>query len=185
MSITAIRQAGALGAYITGVDLSEPLDDASFEEIRVLFLEHHVICFRDHGHLTPDQQLEFAARWGPITVHPYVPGVEGYPAIMEVYDPHPITVAWHQDTTHMKTPPRMTILHARRVPDFGGDTLFANQHRAYDELSSGMKQMLDGLRAVHKGTDMAYKEKGLSIPEVTALHPVVRRHPIQDVLHST
>jgi taurine dioxygenase len=71
----------------------------------------------------------------------------------------------------------MTMLLARRVPAYGGDTIFANQHLAYDALSQGMKGLLDGLNAVHKGTELAYKEKGLSIPEVSALHPVVRRHP--------
>ncbi len=177
MSIRAERQAGSLGAYIEGIDLSEPLDDASFKELHSLFLEHHVLCFRDQGHVTPDQQLAFAARWGPIFVHPYVPGVEGYPAIMEVVDAVPITITWHQDTTHSKTPPRMTILLARRVPPYGGDTMFANQHLAYEELSTGMKRLLEDLNAVHKGTELAYQEKGLSIPEVSALHPVVRRHP--------
>jgi taurine dioxygenase len=177
VSIEATRQAGALGAYVGGVDLSEPLDDASFEALRALFREHHVICFRDQGHLSPDQQLAFAARWGPIFVHPYVPGIEGYPAIMEVYDPAPITVTWHSDTTHSKTPPRMSLLLARRVPVYGGDTMFANQHLAYEELSSGMKRLLEGLRAVHKGTELAAEEKGLTPREVTSLHPVVRRHP--------
>lgn len=55
--------------------------------------------------------------------------------------------------------------------------MFANQHMAYDDLSQGMKRLLEGLSAVHMGTDLAYKEKGLSIPEVSAIHPVVRRHP--------
>ena len=177
MTIRATRQAGALAAHVSGVDLSEPLDDASFEEIHSLLLEHHVLCFRDQGHVTPDHQLAFAARWGPIFVHPYVPGIEGYPSIMEIFDSNPITTTWHQDTTHSKTPPRITILLARRVAPYGGDTMFANQHLAYDELSQGMKNLLDGLNAVHEGTDLAYQEKGLSIPEVSALHPVVRRHP--------
>lgn len=177
MTIDVTRDAPALGAYVSGVDLSARLDDAAFEELHSLFLTHHVLCIRDQGHLTPEEQLAFAARWGPVGVHPYVPSIEGYPAIMEVFDPHPITVAWHQDTTHMKAPPRMTMLLARRVPDYGGDTMFANQHLAYEELSVGMQRLLEGLSAVHKGTDLATKEKGLSIPEVSALHPVVRRHP--------
>jgi taurine dioxygenase len=177
MTIQATRDAGALGAYVSGVDLSKPLDDASFEEIHSLFLEHHVICFRDHAHLTSDQQLSFAARFGTIFTHPYVPGIEGYPPIMEIHDPAPTTVAWHSDTTHSKTPPRMTMLLARRVPDYGGDTMFANQHLAYEELSVGMRRLIEGLKAVHKGTELATQEKGLSIAEVSAAHPVVRRHP--------
>ena len=80
------RQAGALGAYVTGIDLSRPVDVATFAGLRDAFLEHHVICFRDQD-ITPEQQLEFSARWGPIFVHPYVPSIAGYPGIMEFYDP--------------------------------------------------------------------------------------------------
>ena len=170
------RQAGALGAYITGIDLSRPVDDATFERLRAAFLEHHVVCFRDQD-VTSEQQLAFAARWGKIFVHPYVPPIEGYPGIMEVYDPHPITTTWHQDTTHSKTPPRMSLLLARRVPAYGGDTMFANQHLAFEELSPALQRLLEGLRAVHSGTEMAQAEKGLTPQEVTAVHPVVRRHP--------
>ncbi len=170
------RQAGALGAYVTGIDLAGGLDEASFEQLHAAFLEHHVICFRDQQ-MTSGQQLDFAARWGKIFVHPYVPSIEGHPGIMEVYDPHPITTTWHQDTTHSKTPPRMSLLLARRVPPYGGDTMFANQHLAFDELSPALQRVLEGLRAVHVGTEMARSEKGMTPQEVTAVHPVVRRHP--------
>jgi taurine dioxygenase len=170
------RQAGALGAYVTGIDLSQPIDGATFEQLRAAFLEHHVLCFRDQE-LTPEQQLAFAARWGQISVHPYVAPIEGYPGIMEVYDPHPITTTWHQDTTHSKTPPRMSLLLARRVPAYGGDTMFANQHLALEGLSPAFQRVLEGLRAVHSGTELAQAEKGLSPREVTAVHPVARRHP--------
>ena len=169
------RQAGALGAYVTGIDVAA-CDDDAFERLRAAFLEHHVICFRDQE-LTPDQQLAFAARWGKIFVHPYVPQIDGYPGIMEVYDPHPITTTWHADTTHSKTPPRMSLLLARRVPEYGGDTMFANQHRAFEDLSPRFRELLEGLRAVHRGTEMARSEKGMEPREVTAVHPVVRRHP--------
>ncbi len=169
------RQAGALGAYVMGIDLSRPVDVATFAGLRDAFLEHHVICFRDQD-ITPEQQLEFSARWGPIFVHPYVPSIEGYPGIMEVYDPSPITVAWHSDTTHSKAPPRMSLLLARRVPEYGGDTMFASQHAAYEGLSSGMRRLLDGLLAVHKGTELADAE-GVPRALVESSHPVVRRHP--------
>ena len=170
------RQAGAIGAYVRGVDLAEPLADATFEALHAAFLEHHVICLRDQQ-ISPDQQMDFARRWGRIFVHPYVPSIEGQPGMMEVHDPHPITTTWHSDTTHSKTPPRMSLLLARRGPEYGGDTCFANQHRAFDALSPALQQVLEGLRAVHYGTELAETEKGLTRAEVTAVHPVVRRHP--------
>jgi taurine dioxygenase len=159
MSFRIERPAGALGAYVTGIDLATPVDEATFAELHQAFLDYHVLCIRDQD-ITPDQQLAFSARWGPIFIHPYVPSIEGHPGIMEIYDPNPVTVAWHSDTTHTKAPPRMSLLLARRVPEFGGDTMFANQHAAYDGLSSGMQRLLDGLRAVHKGTERADAARG-------------------------
>ncbi len=175
MSPTVERQAGALGAYIYGVDLGKPLDGASFETLHAAFLEHHVICIRDQD-ITPAQQLEYAERWGRVFVHPYVESIEGHPGIMELGDPHPITTTWHSDTTHARTPPRMSMLLARRIPPYGGDTLFANQHLAWEELSLGLQRVLSGLRVVHKGTELA-ADQGLTHREVTAVHPVARHHP--------
>ena len=175
MSLEIERQAGALGAYVSGVDLSEPVSDAIFEILHDAFLEHHVLCLRDQD-ITPSQQLAFSARWGTIFHHPYVPSIEGYPGIMEVSDPQPITVAWHSDTTHTKAPPRMSLLLARRVPLVGGDTMFASQHAAYEGLSAAMQTLLDGLRATHEGTELA-DEAGVPRAVVESVHPVVRRHP--------
>lgn len=174
--ITVRRDAGALGAYVTGVDLAQPVDDATFEVIRRAFLEHLVICIRGQAHITPDHQLAFAARWGEISVHPYVPSIDGYPGIMRISDPTPVTTTWHADTTHMAAPPALTLLLARTVPPYGGDTMFANQYLAYENLSSGLRATIDRLRAVHKGTELA-KEAGLDQASVTTTHPVVRTHP--------
>jgi taurine dioxygenase len=149
MSFRIERPAGALGAYVTGIDLAKPVDDETFAELHQAFLDHHVLCIRDQD-ITPAQQLAFSARWGTIFIHPYVPSIEGHPGIMEIYDPNPVTVAW--------------------------DTMFANQHAAYDGLSSGMQRLLDGLRAVHKGTERA-DAAGVPRSVVESVHPVVRRHP--------
>ena len=170
---------GSVAARATGVDLRQPLDAAAFELLHQAFLRHHVLILPGQQELTPAQQVAFAARWGTIFVHPYVQSIEGHPEIMQVYDPHPITVTWHQDTTHSKTPPRMSLLLARKVPAYGGDTCFANQHLAYERLSPGLQRMLDGLRAVHRGTSMA-RDRGLGESDVTAVHPVVCRHPETD-----
>jgi taurine dioxygenase len=170
------RQAGALGAVITGVDLSKPVDDETVASIRRAFLEHQVICIRGQAAVTPEDQLAFSARWGEISHHPYVPSIEGYPGIMRIYDPNPVTVTWHADTTHARQPPALTLLLARVVPHYGGDTMFASAYRAYEGLSEGLRRVLDGLSAVHQGTELA-ASAGLDSQAVTSVHPVVRTHP--------
>jgi taurine dioxygenase len=170
------REAGALGALVTGVDLGTPVDDATFGLVHDAFLENLVICIRGQAHITPEDQLAFAARWGEISVHPYVPSIEGYPGMMRIYDPNPVTTTWHADTTHIATPPALTLLLARVIPPYGGDTMFANQYDAYAGLSDGLRATLDGLRAVHRGTELA-AEAGIDASAVTSSHPVVRTHP--------
>lgn len=173
-TITIERAGMAAGAIATGVDL-DTLDDEGFARLRQAFLDHHVLCIRGSS-ITPEQQLAFAARWGQISVHPYVPSIEGYPGIMLIYQVHPITETWHADTTHVFAPPSITMLCARSVPKVGGDTAFANQHLAYDTLSAGLRRTLDQLFAVHYGTELA-KDAGLEQQQVTHAHPVVVEHP--------
>ena len=170
------RQAAALGAIVTGIDLATDVDDESFAALHDALLEHLVICIRDQGHLMPEQQIGFSARWGPIEPHPYVPPIDGYPEIMEVYDPNPITVTWHADFTYAKQPPAISLLLARIIPPVGGDTMFSNGYLAYENLSPGLRETLDGLRAVHYATQMAI-EKGMPEDEIVNSHPVARTHP--------
>jgi taurine dioxygenase len=170
------RAAGALGAIITGVQLADPLDDSTVGAIKQAFLEHQVICIRGQQDMSPEDQLAFAARWGEISHHPYVPSIEGYPGIMRIYDPNPVTVTWHADTTHSPRPPALTLLLARTIPPYGGDTMFANAYLAYEGLSPSLRAVLDGLSAVHQGTELA-TSAGLDQQAVTTVHPVVRTHP--------
>ena len=95
---------------------------------------------------------------------------------MKVYDPHPITTTWHSDTTFSPQPPSLTLLHARVIPPYGGDTMFSNSYLVYEHLSPGLRAVLDGLRARHQGTTMA-ADAGLGPEAVTTDHPVVRVHP--------
>ncbi len=185
--------AGALGAELACVDLSRELDEETFGEIRRAFLESHVIFFRDQR-LTPEQQLAFGRRFGTLNVHPYVRGMDGHPEIMEIIKEPDERVnfggGWHSDMTFLEQPALGSMLYALEVPGHGGDTLFANQHLAYETLSDGMKRMLEGLRAVHSAR-REYGAEGHSaqprssmrveraVPERTPefVHPVVRTHP--------
>jgi taurine dioxygenase len=170
------RQTGALGAIVEGVDLSGPVDDATFSALHKAFLDHHVICIRGQSAMTEADQLSFAARWGTISIHPYVPSIEGYPGLMRIYDPNPVTQTWHSDTTHAKKPPAITLLLARTIPEYGGDTMWASASKVYEDLSPGLRAMLDGLHAVHQGTELA-ASAGLDAEAVRTVHPVIRTHP--------
>jgi taurine dioxygenase len=171
------KEAGSLGASVRGIDLTRPLDDETTAELQAAFLEHLVIAIKGQEAMTPDDQLAFAARWGDLVVHPYVPSIEGHPGVMKVYDPTPVTVTWHSDTTHAARPPAITMLLGRVIPPYGGDTMFSNGYLVYEGLSPGLQRTLEGLSAVHQGTSLA-ADAGLDQAAVTTVHPVVRTHPV-------
>ncbi|MCF2533326.1 TauD/TfdA dioxygenase family protein [Yinghuangia soli] len=171
------RLSTALGALVTGIDLAEDTTEATVRCLQDLFLEHQVLCIRGQSAVTPSRQLAFAAQWGEVSVHPYVPSIEGYPGLMKIHDPTPVTQRWHADTTHAPCPPALTMLLARVLPPLGGDTMWADAYGAYEQLSPGLRHTLDGLRAVHRGTELA-GQAGLERDAVTQTHPVVRTHPL-------
>jgi len=188
--------AGALGADIDGVDLSHPLDDATFGAIERALHESLVIFF--HGQtLTPEQHLTFTRRFGPISRSPYVKHMDAYPdiiAVLKEADERKISTfgnAWHSDFSFLEEPPLGSVLYAREVPSHGGDTLFANMYAAYEALSPGLRQVLDGLNAIHTGKpygvggvseDIAVSrsigiERNRPEADRETVHPAVRVHP--------
>jgi taurine dioxygenase len=134
------------------------------------------MVIRGQQAMTPDDHLAFAGRFGPISIHPYVPSIEGYPGVMKVYAVVPVTQTWHADSTHRKDPPAITFLLPRILPEIGGDTMFASATRAFEQLSDGLRETLLGLRAVHVGTEGLASDAGLTREQVTATHPVIRTH---------
>jgi len=187
-TIQATPVAPALGAVISGVDLSAPLADDVIGEIRTALVQYGVIFFRGQE-ITPGQHLAFAKRFGDLVDYPMVKGLDAYPEIVPVVklenETHNFGGIWHSDTTYLAEPPLGAILVARELPPEGGDTLFANMAMAYDDLSEAMKTMLSGLIAVNSSAkDTVAKsredrQKGMAaVPEhLVAEHPVVRTHP--------
>ena len=196
MSATGIAVtpfSSALGAVISGVDLSEQLDDTTFGEIRQAFQDHGVIFFRDQN-LTPEQHLAFARRFAPIDINRFFKAVNGYPEIAEVRkEPEQtsnIGGGWHTDHSYDEAPAMGSLLLAREVPPRGGDTLFANMSMAFESLSPGLRSTLEGLRAVHstahvfgaeggyaKTDDVGGRIGNAAAATQEAVHPVVIRHP--------
>jgi taurine dioxygenase len=183
---------GGVGAEIHNVDLSR-LDEAGTEVIRRTLFERGVVFFRDQ-HLTPDQHIAAAERFGAININRFFKHVDGYPAIAEVRkEPEQRTNiggGWHTDHSYDKVPALGSMLYAREVPISGGDTMFASMYAAYDALSKGLQRTLEGLRALHssrhvfgansrrpKDNDLQSRIGNADLATQDAVHPVVIRHP--------
>jgi taurine dioxygenase len=188
-TITVKPLAGALGAEIAGVDLRRPLSNQQRSEIHHAFLGHCVIYIRDQE-VSGDDLLRCARYFAEPAFYPFAEGIPGYPQIFELRkEPAQrknVGSLWHSDTTYLEKPPIGTMLYAREVPAYGGDTLVANQYVAYEALSPGMRRMLDGLTGIYSaGPDRTGREENQHMTmrdldkaeSYVAEHPVVRTHP--------
>ena len=170
------RLSAPLGAVVRGIDVRD-VDAASALKLNELFCQHHVLVLPGQD-LTPQDQLNFAAHWGELIPFPYM-SLPDYPDLIELKNrgkAQDVNQHWHSDMTYNPTPPKLTMLYALEAPAIGGETAFSNQNLAYDELSAGMKKLLDDLKAHHSAEGLARlygeDEKAAS----RALHPVVRTH---------
>ncbi|MEZ5597024.1 MAG: TauD/TfdA family dioxygenase [Pseudomonadales bacterium] len=187
----SIQRNGAVGALVSGVDL-RALSQSDLHTLRDAFAEHGALFF--HGQqLTPEQHIVLAESWGDINVNRFFRAVPEHPRIAEVRKEPDQTVniggGWHTDHSYDQIPALGSMLYAREVPAFGGDTLFASTCAAYDSLSDGLKRTLLGLRAVHSsrhvfGAQSAYVQSAgnrlgnADAASQDAVHPVVIRHPL-------
>jgi len=182
--------AGALGAEISEIDLRSKLDTSQAAAVRQALLDHQVIFLRDQD-LTQQQFLDFASAMGTPIEYPFVKGLEGFPQIIEVKklenERSNFGGIWHSDTTYLEEPPMGSMLLARELPPYGGDTMFANQYLAYEALSDTMKRLLDGLQGistsakadVSRTREDRIKSDGKqgASQDYVAEHPIVRTHP--------
>ena len=180
----------AIGALISGVNIAEDLSDEVVAEIRAAYLEYLVIFFRDQN-LTPERLVAFTKRFGEISYYPFVKGMDDHPEVVEVMKREDEKInfggLWHTDTSYLQKPPMGSVLYAKHVPDVGGDTLFANMYMAYDLLSDGMKEMLEGMRticsaekpdaAVTRTHRIAESPRDAEDIVTESSHPIVRTHP--------
>ena len=187
-----VRRVGAyLGAEVTGVDLTRPLDEDTVAEIGRAHAEHGVLVFPDQK-MTSDDLKRFGRYYGELTVHPFSTSTQEAPELI-VYDnkegnPPAPTDIWHTDETFRECPPMGTALCSKIIPEIGGDTAFASMEAVYESLSDRLQHFVSGLEAVHDfkpfKTLFRDTEEGREklrhferlYPPVT--HPVVRGHPI-------
>jgi taurine dioxygenase len=186
------------GVEARGVDLTQPMTGAAFAAIERAFFDGQVLVIRDQK-LAPSQFVAFARRFGP--PEPHVIDQFHHPA-----DPNILILSnrvehgrrlgladagtyFHTDYSYLDVPARATTLYSIEVPAVGGDTLFANQYAAYDDLSSAAKRRIDPLVAIHHYgnrnnedettrtvASMLNDDQKEKMPLVA--HPVVRSHPV-------
>jgi taurine dioxygenase len=194
MAMEIIPTRAALGAEISGVDLAQPLDDATFAAIERAYNDYGVIFFRDQ-HITPPQHVAFTRRFGEIEFNIFGErwSVPGNPEIVVVSnvteDGRPIGVRragenWHSDMCYAARPPRGTMLYALEVPElYGlplGDTEFASVTAAWDALPAPIRDRIDGRRAIF---DFSGRKRAFPLTQAEmdryppVRHPIVRTHP--------
>ena len=182
-----VRQVGAtLGGIVKGLDLSKPLADEVFEELRRAWVDYKVLFFRDQE-LTADQHLDFARRFGELEVHPFLRNNDERPELVRFAkdaDTGGYENGWHHDVTWREVPSKGAILRAIEVPDTGGDTLFCDMNAAYEGLSDEIKDRIEGVVAEHDymqafgGTIAGADAEAMREKYPVVEHPVVIHHPI-------
>ena len=196
-SIQVKKLADALGAEVSGVDLSRTLPAGTFAEIRKAWLDHLVLRFREQT-LSDPQLIAFSKLFGELD--PPGPNPYGKPFLPEHPEMNVISniktggapigglgdgeAIWHADMTYVDSPPMAAILHALEVPPSGGDTYWANMVLACKKLPAHLKKRIEGRKAVH---DATYNSAGIlrkGCQEVTdprkapgAQHALIRVHP--------
>ena len=196
-SIQISKLGDALGAEVSGVDLSRPLSAGTFAEIRKAWLDHLVLRFRAQK-LSDPQLIAFSKLFGELD--PPGPNPYGKPFLPEHPEMNVISnikiegapigglgdgeAIWHADMTYVETPPMAAILYALEVPPSGGDTYWANMYSAYEALPAGLKKKIEGRKANH---DASHNSAGVlrkGYREVTdprnapgAQHALVSTHP--------
>ena len=190
-TLTIRPVAGRIGAEIEGVRLSADLAPETLAAVRAALLKHKVVFFRDQHHLTDADQEGFAGLLGRPIAHPTVPVLDGTQYILELdADRGGRANSWHTDITFTQAYPQASVLRAVVIPEAGGDTVWANTARAYDDLPTELKGLAEGLWATHSNLydyaaakPAASDEAAKRYREVFASkvyetdHPVVRVHP--------
>jgi taurine dioxygenase len=189
--LEVVRLGGNIGAEIRALDLTQPLSSQQFEALHAAFVKHEVLVFRDQD-ITLEQQMAFGRRFGELSIHPFSPNLDDQREVIvldySADNPPALTDQWHADETFRAAPPSITILRAKVVPEYGGDTLFASMTAAYTGLSERMKQYIHGLEAIHdfkpwrhlftssQAHQAKLRELEREFPNPS--HPVVRLHPV-------
>lgn len=187
----------ALAADISGLNLSQPLNEATVQALKAAWDTHLVLRFRGQSHLSVQDHIRFSAYFGPLDQRPQA-ATQWHESTAEL----PLEVAvisnlkqegkpigalgdgeavWHADMTYKPVPPKAALLLGREVPPSGGDTHFANMYMAYDTLPAELRAQIEGLQCVHDASRNSAGQLRLGFADNTdprltvgAIHPLVR-----------
>lgn len=177
-----------IGAELSGVSLAEASsNDDLFGAIRAALLAHKVLFLRDQQ-ISKAEHVAFARRFGDLEDHPVAGSDPDHPGLVCIYKdldspPDHYENAWHCDATWRERPPLGAVLRCLECPPVGGDTIWVNMGRAYEELGDHTKSVIDRLHARHSieatfGARMPIEKRhALKDQFPDAEHPVVRTHP--------
>ena len=163
------KVSASLGAEVRGIALAQ----VGAAEVDAIFklLHEHLVLFFPEQHLTTEEHIRFGRYFGQIEGHPNVKNRTEYPEILELVGTRGgVADEWHSDLTFQSQPSIMSILKVVKCPEVGGDTMWANMYKAYDGLSAPMRDLCEGLTALH---DAHPHDRS----DMMAVHPVVRVHP--------
>jgi taurine dioxygenase len=154
-----------LGAEVRGLVDARATRDQVATILRRALLEHHLLVVRARI-LNPREQISLGMIFGELMMVPD-PVIPEYPQILRITNQpgeknNNVGLHWHVDGTREKFGTPISIWHVIQRPAEGGDTLFANMHRAYEELDEDFRRQIDGLKMV--------SDSG-------AVHALVKRHP--------
>ena len=179
-----------IGTEVHGIDLKADLSEDVITYLSDLLVERKVIFFREQ-HISVEQHIGFARRFGEVEIHPFTNNDALNPEVINLDNDRerpPKINQWHSDVTWREQPSLGSILRAVKIPEVGGDTLFANMEAAYLGLDDETKKKIDGLYAIHDNEVFlsGMKQRGASSDEIEAMrqkfppvrHPVVRTHPV-------
>jgi taurine dioxygenase len=181
----------AIGAEVHDVILSGKLEPAVLDELYAALNTHLVLFFRGQD-LSPEDQFEFARSFGtpaaPHPVYPHLPGFDRVVLLENDGDRPPDTDDWHTDLTFQPKTPFLSVLHAREVPETGGDTLWANMYVAFEALPPEIQALVSRLSAVHDmgafrnsylGDRNDVEALNAALASVgSAVHPIAPKHPV-------
>jgi taurine dioxygenase len=170
-NLEVVRLSGSLGAEVRGLTLSR-VGPAEAETILSLLMDHQVLFFPGQSP-TVDEHVAFGRHFGRLEGHPNLrnPFSEQAEIFELAATRGGIADEWHSDITFQPEPSILSILHMVRCPEVGGDTMWSNLYKAYEELSAPLRDLCDGLTALHDAQPHGK-------PELMAVHPVVRVHPV-------
>ncbi|MFZ0848105.1 MAG: TauD/TfdA family dioxygenase [Hyphomicrobiaceae bacterium] len=198
MGMSIRRLSPAIGAEVTNVDITRPLDDETVDSLKLALAEHCVLLIRN-ADITPERHLAFSRYFGSLERHLLAEfSLAGHPEIFivsNVKEHGKLKGAvyagqfWHSDLSYMNNPSLGSLLLCHEMPEVGGDTMWANMYLAYDTLSQPMQAFINGLKAVHD-YGHAYDTYFAKLPDRPPLspeqraktppvtHPMVRSHPV-------